>query len=369
MQNRKSILILVDNLRIGGIQRLVLDECYSLEEFKIDHQIVSLSPVNLDDSMMTVDSGYSKSKTIKIDYLVGNKIQQIKTLTKYLSKNYDLVVTHSTTGAALIWFARAIMFKQIKIHLYIHQLISLSSKMQANKRLFYSIFANSIFVSSDQFRMELEDYINRTYWRVIIKKKITFDRMGVFIPRLKDTEKNVMCSGNSPHLIFASRLTAWKGYKNYLKICEMYPKVFHQAIITSYNFKSNEIQSSEKLSDNIHLYLGKGPACFEYTDNSIHIYPTAYGGSVKFPQSIGMNVLEFIALGVPSIISDEGFESWPEIKGNPIVQVCNWDNETEVQKIIQSILNMSQEDKIKSSVMLHEIISIDNHVKNLMRSL
>ncbi len=369
MQNRKSILILVDNLRIGGIQRLVLDECYSLGEFQIDHQIVSLSPVNLDDSMMMVDSGYSKSKTIKIQYLEGNKIQQIKALTKCLSKNHDLVVTHSTTGAALIWFARAIMFKRIKIYLYIHQLISLSSRIQANKRLFYSIFADSTFVSSNQFKLELDDYINRTYWRVIIKKEIIFDRMGVFIPRLKDTEKNVMCSGNSPHLVFASRLTAWKGYKNYLKICEMYENAFHQAIITNNNFESNYNESSEKLSNNIHMYHGKGPACFKYSDNSIHIYPTDYGDSVKFPQSIGMNVLEFIALGVPSIISHEGFESWPEIKGNPIVQVCNWDNETEIKKIVQFILNMSTEDKIKSSAKLHEIISINSHINNLMRSI
>ena len=93
--------------------------------------------------------------------------------------------------------------------------------------------------------------------------------------------------------------------------------------------KSNDNESSEKLSDNIHLYLGKKPACFKYSDNSIHIYPTAYGDSDKFPQSIGMNLLEFIALGVPGMISNEGFESWPQIKGNSIVQVCNWDNETE----------------------------------------
>jgi hypothetical protein len=261
------------------------------------------------------------------------------------------------------------MFKRIKIYLYIHQLISLSSRIQANKRLFYSIFADSTFVSSNQFKLELDDYINRTYWRVIIKKEIIFDRMGVFIPRLKDTEKNVMCSGNSPHLVFASRLTAWKGYKNYLKICEMYENAFHQAIITNNNFESNYNESSEKLSNNIHMYHGKGPACFKYSDNSIHIYPTDYGDSVKFPQSIGMNVLEFIALGVPSIISHEGFESWPEIKGNPIVQVCNWDNETEIKRTVQFILNMSTEDKIKSSAKLHEIISINSHINNLMRSI
>lgn len=86
--------------------------------------------------------------------------------------------------------------------------------------------------------------------------------------------------------------------------------------------KSNENESSEKLSDNIHLYLGKEPACFKYSDNPVYIYPTAYGDSVKYRQSIGMNVLEFIAPGMQGIISNEGFESWPEIKGNPIVQVC-----------------------------------------------
>lgn len=369
MQNKKSVLIIVDNLRIGGIQRLVLDECYSLEEYGVDHQIVSLSPLNLEDSMIMVDSGYSKSKIINIEYLEGNKIWQISKLTKYISKNYDLVVSHSTTGAGLIWFARAIKLKRVKIHLYIHQLISLSSKRQANKRIFYLIFANSIFVSSKQFKLDIESYINNTYWRIIMRKKITFDRMGVFLPRLEDTEKNVMCSYNSPHLIFASRPTAWKGYKNYLKICEMYPNVFHKTIITSNNFKSDNNESNNKVSDSTHIYFGKGPACFKYSDNSIHIYPTDYGDSVKFPQSIGMNVLEFIALGVPSIISNEGYESWPEIKGNPIVQVCNWDNEMEIKNIVKSIFNMSKEDKINSTAKLREIISIDSHVKNLIYNL
>jgi hypothetical protein len=82
-----------------------------------------------------------------------------------------------------------------------------------------------------------------------------------------------------------------------------------------------------------------------------------------------MNVLEFIALGVPSIISNEGYESWPEIKGNPIVQVCNWDNEMEIKNIVKSILNMSKEDKINSTAKLREIISIDSHVKNLIFNL
>jgi trehalose-6-phosphate synthase len=79
-----------------------------------------------------------------------------------------------------------------------------------------------------------------------------------------------------------------------------------------------------------------------------------------------MNVLEMIASGIPSLISEEGFESWPELRDSLLVQVVNWDSKIEVDKAITSALNLSIEERRVATDKLLEVISIEQHVNRII---
>ena len=366
MHKPKSVLIVVDNLRVGGIQRLAIDECYSLNKRGIKHLLVSLNAFEGNNSIVTVDEEFAEISQLNIQYLGQGKLRQLNELTKFVKQDFDLIVTHSATAALLLRFAVILKMKRVNIILYIHQLISLSSKKQALKRFFYFTFADKLFVSSNQFKLEIETYLKNNWWGTLFRKKIYFDRMGIYLDRIDNQFKAVACQEAVPHLIFSSRMTAWKGFQVFLNMANNFHSVNHKVVfeISKEKNMQSEIQELDK-HDN-HAFYSKSPASFKYPSKSLHIYPTNYGDSVKHPQSVGMNVLEFLALGVPSLISIEGFQSWPELEKSILIETCNWFNPLEVNKKANKLLNVDEASAKEESLKLRESISIERHVTNLV---
>lgn len=366
MQKPKSVLIVVDNLRVGGIQRLAIDECYSLNKRDIKHLLVSLNAFEENNSIVKVDEEFAEISQLNIKYLGKGKLRQLNELTKFVKQDFNLIVTHSATATLLLRFAVTLKMKKVKIILYIHQLISLSSKKQALKRFFYFTFANKLFVSSNQFKLEIETYLKDNWWGPLFRKKIYFDRMGIYLDRVDNQFKAVVCQGDIPHLIFSSRMTVWKGFQVFLDLANKFNSINHKVVfeISKVENRQNEIQNLDK--DGNHAFYSKSPVSFRYPSKSLHIYPTNYGDSVKYPQSIGMNVLEFLALGVPSLISIEGFQSWPELEKNVLIETCNWFNSIEVDNKLNKLLNVDVISARDESLKLRESISIERHVTNLV---
>ena len=146
-----KFVIVAENLRIGGVQRLLMDETYQFLEWNDKPEIVSLTPKLQGDHLPDLDQEYQLSKKLKIAYLNSNKFEQIKYFHGLLRKKEAprVFITHSTTGAALIRISSLLAFKKVLIILQIHQLISLSDKNQRMKRIFYSFFANQVLFSSN----------------------------------------------------------------------------------------------------------------------------------------------------------------------------------------------------------------------------
>ena len=190
--------------------------------------------------------------------------------------------------------------------------------------------------------------------------------MGIYLDRVDNQFKAVVCQGDIPHLIFSSRMTVWKGFQVFLDLANKFNSINHKVVfeISKVENRQNEIQNLDK--DGNHAFYSKSPVSFRYPSKSLHIYPTNYGDSVKYPQSIGMNVLEFLALGVPSLISIEGFQSWPELEKNVLIETCNWFNSIEVDNKLNKLLNVDVISARDESLKLRESISIERHVTNLV---
>ena len=365
-QKPKSVLIVVDNLRIGGIQRLAVDECYSLNKKGIEHLLVSLSVFEENNSMVKVDQEFTEISQLNLKYLGGGKLRQLIELTKLMKQDFNLIVTHSATATLLLRIAVTLKMKKINIILYIHQLISLSSNRQALKRFIYFIFANKLFVSSNQFKLEIESYLESKWWGALFRKKIYFDRMGIYLDRVDNQPKSHICSETMPHLIFSSRMTEWKGFQVFLNLSSKFNSENHKIVfeITKMKNKRNDIHDLN--ADDNHLFYSKSPVSFKYPLKSLHIYPTSYGDLIQFPQSIGMNVLELLALGVPSLISIEGFQSWPELQRSVLIETCDWSDPTEVDNKMKKLLNVDQSSARDESIKIRDSISIERHVANLI---
>jgi glycosyltransferase involved in cell wall biosynthesis len=372
-----KFVIVAENLRIGGVQRLLIDETYQFLEWNDKPEIVSLTPKLHGDHLPDLDHEYKLSKKLKIAYLNSNKFEQIKYFHSLLRKKEAprVFITHSTTGAALIRISSLLAFKKVLIILQIHQLISLSDKNQQRKRLLYSLFANQILFSSKQFLMEWELLLSKKkILKVIYRKKLDFDRMGVYLPRLSsaDFRKQRLCASNVPHLIFLSRVTTWKGFEKFKSITDQFASSkIHTLAMTASNYRKDIFNPNEFNTDYSHVVFNSSVTSLQLNAGSVHLYPSDYGPSITFPQSIGMNVLEMISQGIPSLISREGFESWPELRATELVKVVDWNNPEEVSITVAAATSLSKESRECEFEKLAEVISIENHcsrLANLMRA-
>ncbi len=368
----QEFLFIVENMRIGGIQRLVLDECYRLIQLGYQASIISLSPQLMDDSILEVDSEFPLVQKISITYLESKKLFQLKHFCKLIRSNPrgKLITSHSASAVPLLRFVSVIQRKKINLTLYIHQLMTLSDAKQKMKRFVYSLFANEIAFSSNQFLLDWNVELDQSkfHW-VFYKKKMQFDRMGVYLPRLEWGKLNgkAVCESRVPHLIFMSRISTWKGSKDFTEICDRnLNQNLHAIAFVSLSSRKELFDPIEFSSETAHALYARGLTNTLIDPYSIHIYPSNYGPKVRFPQSIGMNVLEMIANGIPSLISEEGFESWPELRDSLLVQVVNWDSTIEVDKAITSALNLSIEERRKATEKLLKTISIEQHVDRIV---
>jgi hypothetical protein len=338
----RSFVIVAENLRIGGVQRLLIDESYQFLAWDSNPQIVSLAPKMPGDHLPDLDEEFKPSKKLNITYLSANKARQISYFYKLMRKKESsrVFITHSTTGAALLRISAILALKKILIILQIHQLITLSDNKQQFKRILYSMCANYVLFSSNQFLLEWKLLINKKkYSRLIYRKRLKFDRMGVYLPRLSssDFEKKQLCKTDVPHLIFLSRVTSWKGFEKFKSLTIQYSSSeIHTLAMTASNYRKDIFNPDEFNTDQSHVIFNSSVTSLQLNLGSVHLYPSDYGPNIMHPQSIGMNVLEMISQGIPSLISKEGFESWPELQDSELVKVVDWNNSEEVLKTIES---------------------------------
>jgi len=363
-----EMFLITGNTRIGGAQRILIDEYYELTRRGFKPQIISLTPRLVNDDILNVDGNFQPSNEISIQYIEGGKWKQVLILASEfrLIRGRVNIVSHDFTGVLICRVAGILSFRRIKLALYIHQLMELSDPLQRQKRITLSLLASRIFVSSLQFQKSWENYLKRSkFWRYLFQKSIFFDRMGVYLPRVQNSEgvKDQICGTNVRHVIFMSRMTAWKGFREFRKFCrENSSPNLHSLILTTKNQNRELFDENVDIDENNHVIYESGVSNLTFPHGSVHLYPTNYGDGILYPQSIGMNVLELLAVGVPSVISPEGFLSWPELEYSILIKTFDWQNTGTLEEVVSDLSLMSR-DAVKSEVeRLLPVISISSHV-------
>lgn len=363
----------VDDLRVGGIQRLVMDEAYALADEGYKVHIVNFGGVRENDSIIYVDEMTVEkllAKSISITNLPSGKYLKMCKLRIFMIENeLNSVICHSPSAS--LWFRAAALscFRHVQISLWIHQVLTLSDWKQALKRVILSTTADKIYFSAVQFKLEWEaNLVDRVIRKIKSDQNRVVDRLGVHIPRVLGNAGGFDCEPVLTHLIYASRLTPWKGLEKFDQIIERNPD-YHPVVLTVNvpGDLTSSILQAEKLED--HLLVCKSPNFVANLRKTVHVYPTDYGKKVRNPQSIGLNVMEFAVLGIPSLISPEVTSTYPEILNSILVESVDWQESELVDEKIISLANLTQSERKNAAVKMQAICSIQHHVATLKGNL
>lgn len=363
------IKIIVDNLDIGGVQRLALDEFYYFTEKGEDVEIISMSQLR-ESSILKLDRDFSLFNKVKTRVIDTNRLVGIGLFWKlFRSSNTNLLITHSLSSCFQLRIALFLSRKKIPLLAYVHQSIGLSTDWQKRKRLMYSLLCTEIVFGSHNFAHDWAEQVEKNWFsKRILKKRYTICPIGIYIPRITELSRNNLenCDKGTPHFIFASRITGWKGFSKFAEICNATThSACHVVVMTASNSRLQEISKINRDPADLHLIYDSQPAAISNYRNSIHFYPTNYGNKVSRPLTVGLNVFEFLALGIPSLISVGGLESYPALEGNMLLQQVDWMNDNEVAHAI-SLSSMMTSSQIETARLLAvKAVSIESHAEFL----
>jgi len=336
----KKAMIIVDNLRIGGIQRLALDQAYGLGELGIETTIYVLEGLPSSSEPTFIFHEASVINQFKISLLGSRKsrIKHILFLRNLLQEQGPFVVnlSHSLKGTVLLFLSGILTRRKNLTITTIHQLPSLSAPIQRFRRFIYAQMTWKLLAYSEAVRSDWNLRVARnTFSRVILgRKKIEFLRNGIYLNRLPIPNEKVHLK---PRLIYLGRNAAWKGMNTFidiakLEILENFDILFMIPSESDLDLSSYDIAFRKR----VEVIEGKAIDSLIPRFGDVHIYPANYGPESKFIESVSLNCLEMACLGIPTFLTAKGVGSWNDLTGLNIFHEVDWVNLTDIaQKILE----------------------------------
>ena len=370
----KTVFIVVQNLKIGGFQRVALDEAYAFSSKGFRVVLVVLEQLEKDyaKSFYIREIDLIEKFEIQLSVVSGNRRQQLISF-RSLIRNSDFnqyYISHNLRASVLIRLASIISARKVQIYTVIHQIPSLSDRTQRFKRFLYARSSNKLFIFS---AAALEDWNKRINSNSFLKmlyrsKNIELLRNGVFFGRI-NIEPTFMTASQTRELrmIFIGRPTFWKGIGTVLALART--ELLSKSKVVLYLPYANDSlfqNLPDSLTSRLEIVIGKTFKDYVPRLGDVHLYPADYGSS-EFIESISINCLEMASVGVPSCVTKGGLATWPEFSNNEIVKEIEWVNLSEAAQIILNCSQIQFSDLELEKV--RDFISIKNHINTLVYSL
>jgi glycosyltransferase involved in cell wall biosynthesis len=349
----------------------VLDECYYCVDHKLDFKLVVLDSHPSDEnSMIQVDGEYFDKKYFRIEFIGKRNFKRIIYFIKLIRSldKKNVFITHSVSGSTLIRIAGLISKKRVNIILWIHQFIFLSDRTQAIKRIIYSLSASKIYFGAKQFELDWKDYIaSNKFLSFIFKKEMHCSRIGIYLDRVFWNGYPALSNKSSNFSVtFASRIVHWKGLDSLIDIYDFSQRVNLKCFIMTSKIYSNYLESIVANKSNLSIIFNKSPNFLRLLEKNVHIYPTVFDKRLKYRQGIGLNVLEFLALGIPSIISEDNFQTFPELENSELIKIYDWKRLEELPGLIKNLTSLPLNNRKILAKNLLPYISIDPHMRTIL---
>ena len=362
----KTTVLVCDTLRIGGAERLILDQAYKLSDLnkKVVILILSAKPVSTTLTFLELEKNLISSKNIQVHYFSGRKSQQFKNFFLFLKNvNVEIVISHSLRGTVFFSVIKRITRKSYFVITTLHQLLCLSAPLQRMKRVAYSQFSDVLFAFSSALVCEWE-YKRRhnLFFRLLtLRKGIELCRNGVYLDRLKPVE--ITASSEIKRFLFIGRLTSWKSLSSFLEVFLQFEFQKIRALIMTPNDPTEYLQIiNQKSRESIDIEIGKSVSQVQFNSNDLHLYHTNYGPNSRFTEPVSINVLEMACLGISSVISRNGNLTWPELLELKLLVEVDW---TDLDLSTSIIKKQISNQEIKKYDKARELIDIKNNLHQI----
>ena len=366
------IIIVVQNLKIGGSQRIALDEAYGLASQNFLVTVITLENFLDENNFVDKERNFIDKYKLIIRGAEGTRLKQFKYF-KTLFKSSEVsseIISHSLRATVLIYLARQFCRSDVHIHTVIHQLPSLSNSIQRIKRFIYSILSDNLFTFSIAAKKDWDTNIQSSFWlkQLFRGKQIKLLRNGVFLDRLPaNVSFGALRNTENLRLIFLGRPTKWKGIETIFELLQMDQLVSAEALFF-FPYENKELLSHLPITvlNRINIVIGKSIRDYCPQKGDVHLYPTNYGKNARYIESISINCLEMAAIGVPSCVTEGGLETWPEFSQNSLITEVDW---RDLNKTADTIIelhkkNLSELDLIR----VRNLVSVNNHINQLLEA-
>lgn len=367
-----NAILFVDNLRMGGFQRLALDQAYGLAKlgYKTTIYVLDHIPLKPTASFINSESEIISNLQIKILTLGKSRWTQLRRLFKVLLRTDSdwLVLSHSLRATFLISLVNLKLNKRVKVISTIHQLPTLSAPRQRLIRFIYAQFSWRLLAYSAAVKADWDARVQRNYIfkNLIARKEIEVVRNGIYLDRLPPTN-NHSFSNSPPRLVYLGRNTSWKGVSTFLEIGLSPELRSFDLLFMVPNFEDIDLSSVDEVNlRRISIHAGETISSYEPRLGDVHLYPANYGGGAKFIESVSLNCLELACLGIPTLLSKNGLGTWPDLVQFNIFHETDWADRGQVIKEILRISALRYEpatvkilkSKIDIKNQLHKLIEI-----------
>ena len=368
------VLLVVDNFRIGGLERLALDQLYILKDLGIQAQ-ARYRQVEVTKNLpnfLELEEKRIREKNIEIIGLPEGDLSQLRHFIRLFRKNsFTLIINHSVGAAVILRMATLLARKNILLKTFVHQLPTLSAPIQRYKRFIYSLFSHqtygySVAVTKDwNGRVQGKWFLPR-----FLRKKLTIQtlRNGIYLDRLPNLKPASPGKANNKRLVFIGRNVGWKNLDKIFTLLREREFAEYSALVIVPMVNPEQLESAEKeFSSRINFEIGKKIEDIEFGIGDINVYPVDYGPSAQFIESISLNCLEMACLGIPSLIAVNGSETWTDLVERGHFYEVDWNSKEDVARAVKALSHRTSQERFLEEA--RRTISIENNIKEILAKL
>jgi glycosyltransferase involved in cell wall biosynthesis len=362
----------IDNLNIGGFQRLCLDQSYEFaaEGHNVEIHILDDIPNSNSTNFVNLERSIISRLNISISYLSSSHRGQIRMASNILRSvgKDDLVISHSLRATVVLWVSKRLVRTGHPFITTIHQLPSLSAPFQRTRRLLYAQLSPLLTAYSNAVKRDWDSRVSKSLlFRLFLSKEISVLRNGIYLSRLPNNQgESVMPAAK--RIIYLGRNTGWKGIDILLRYVELESLHDFDILLMLPEIDPKwEQELREKFGNRIQISVGRTLSSYTPRAGDVHFYAAQYGPNARFVESISLNCLEMAALGVPSVVTSGGLETWPDLAKMNVFAECDWKNLDATSAVIRQLSDLRFTTSTITNI--RELVNIKQNVQKIELSL